>query len=309
MAVSINKTPYGGWQNCYTLSNGKIEAVVTADVGPRVIRFSLPGGANLFYENPKGMGVTGGDKWVNFGGHRLWHSPEDPVRTYSPDNSPVKVDVLADGVILTQPVEPDTGIEKQIELRVTDGAPHMKVIHRLRNTNQWAVTFAPWALSVMASGGTAVVPLPPRGSHTENLLPKNNLALWAYTNMSDPRWTWGNKYVLLRSVPGAVPQKIGASVPDGWAGYVLGGALFLKMFSLKAGATYPDYGSNCEVFTNDVMLEVESLGPLAAVAPGATVEHVEDWLLFGDASAPARDIDVETQIMPRVHQAIALTGR
>ncbi|MBK8026692.1 MAG: hypothetical protein IPK19_36235 [Chloroflexi bacterium] len=305
----MTKAPFGGWQNCYTLSNGQIEAVVTADVGPRVIRFGLPGGANLFYENPKGMGVTSGDKWINFGGHRLWHSPEDPVRTYSPDNSPVQVEPVENGAVFTQPVEADTGIVKQIEMRMSDGSPHVKVIHRLHNTNQWAVTFAPWALSVVASGGTAIIPLPPRGSHTENLLPKNNLAIWAYTNMADPRWTWGTRYVLLRSVSGAVPQKIGASVPDGWAGYVLGGTLFVKMFGYQAGAPYPDFGSNVEVFTNDVMLEVESLGPLTTVQPGAVVEHIEDWLLFADVATPTKDVEVETQIMPRVHQAQVLTGR
>lgn len=52
---------YAGWQNCYRLSDGHMEVVATADVGPRVIRCGLVGGPNLFVEEPKDLGRTGGD--------------------------------------------------------------------------------------------------------------------------------------------------------------------------------------------------------------------------------------------------------
>jgi len=47
--------------------------------------------------------------------------------------------------------------------------------------------FAPWALTVMPPGGTCIIPLLPRGTHPEDLLPGNLLTLWLYTDMSDPR--------------------------------------------------------------------------------------------------------------------------
>ena len=33
------------------------------------------------------------------------------------------------------------------------------------------------------------------------------------------------------------------------------------------------------MFTNQNMLEIETLGPLRLVEPGATVEHIEKWSL------------------------------
>jgi len=36
--VKVQKTEYKGWKNCYRVSNGEVELIVTADVGPRVIR-------------------------------------------------------------------------------------------------------------------------------------------------------------------------------------------------------------------------------------------------------------------------------
>ena len=58
----------------------------------------------------------------------------------------------------------------------------VRVTHRLHNRGLWPVTLAPWALSAMAPGGTAILPLPPRGSHADNLLPVSHLVSWAYTD-------------------------------------------------------------------------------------------------------------------------------
>jgi hypothetical protein len=66
----------------------------------------------------------------------------------------------------------------------------------------------------------------------------------------------------------------------GWAGYVNGGALFVKQFAYEDGATYPDYGCNNEFFTAGLFIEVESLSPLKLLEPGDSIEHVERWRLF-----------------------------
>ena len=92
MSLTVKKVAYRGWPNCCRISNGKVELIVTTDVGPRVIRFGFVGGQNLFKEYAAFLGKRGGKQWVNYGGHRLWHAPEDQQRTYSPDNSPVTIE-------------------------------------------------------------------------------------------------------------------------------------------------------------------------------------------------------------------------
>jgi len=297
----MEKIAYRGWKTCWRLSNGLVELVITGDVGPRIIRFGLVGGQNEFKEYDSMLGATGGDEWRIYGGHRLWHAPEAKPRTYHPDNAPVKVEEKGAIVRVVQPRESTTGIEKELDIRLDPKEPHVEVIHRLRNANLWAVELAPWALSVMAPGGKVVIPLPPRGSHEENLLPTNTITLWAYTDMSDRRWTWGTKYVMLEQDPRArSPQKIGLAVPAGWAAYANGGRLFVKRFAYVQGANYPDFGCSVETFTNADMIELETLGPLARLEPGAAVEHVEHWHLFKDVPVPAGDADVERHILPRV---------
>jgi hypothetical protein len=48
LATIIEPTTYKGWAHCWRISNGDIELIVTADVGPRVIRCGVPGGRNFF---------------------------------------------------------------------------------------------------------------------------------------------------------------------------------------------------------------------------------------------------------------------
>ena len=302
----MRKVAYAGWKNCYKLTNGKIELILTGDVGPRIIRFGFVGGPNEFCEWPEQLGTIGGDAWKIYGGHRLWHAPEIEPRTYAPDNEKVEVQDHKQFIRAIQPVETLTGMQKEMDIALSAKANHVQVTHRITNKGQWAVELAPWALSVMAPGGVAIIPLPPRGSHPENLLPNTVMIAWAYTDMTDPRWTWGKKTILLCQQQGenVLPQKIGFGLVDGWAAYANGGRLFLKQFPYIKGAKYPDGGCNFEAFTNKQMLEVESLGPLTTLQPGATVEHIEQWHLFSGVQAPQTESDVNRNVLPLLKKVL-----
>ena len=301
--MNAKRVKYKGWPNCWRFSNRLVDLIVTADVGPHVIRFGFIEQDNEFFEVEETLGKTGGNEWRVYGGHRLWHAPEAEPRTYAPDNSPVKVESHDGFVRFIQPTEPTTGIQKELDVRVSPTEAQAEITHRLRNTNLWTVEFAPWALSAMAPGGTAIIPLPPRGPHPENLPPVNMLTLWAYTDMSDPRWTWGFKNILLRQDTSAkLPQKIGVMVLDGWAAYGRNDHLFVKHFAVAGGKRYADFGVNVEVFTNRQMLELETLGPLTQLAPAASVEYVERWSLFGGVRAPTNDTDVDKHVLPKICQ-------
>ncbi len=159
----------------------------------------------------------------------------------------------------------------------------------------------------MAPGGVAVLPLPPRRSHDEELAPTSTFVLWAYTDLSDPRWYWGRRCVLLRQDPTALEdQKIGAPVPDGWTAYARAGHLFVKTFAHVPQALYPDLGASVELFTNAEMLEVETLGPLVRLAPGDQVEHIEAWHLFDRVPEPETDADVERSLLPLLDTELGL---
>src|SRR5260370_37559557 len=88
-AAKIEKTQYRGWPNCYRISNGEVELIVTTDVGPRVIRYGFVGGQNLFKEFNEQMGKSGEAEWRARRGHRRSMAREDALLTYALDNSPI----------------------------------------------------------------------------------------------------------------------------------------------------------------------------------------------------------------------------
>lgn len=278
--ISVETITYAGWPQCVRISDGRVELIATTDVGPRVISLRFLGGENLFAEFKGDLGQTGGEKWRLYGGHRLWHAPEHPERTYWPDNQPVEFVAGEHGVTLLQPVETTTGLQKEMAIEIIAGEDRVRVTHRLRNLGGEPVRLAPWALSVMAPGGRVIVPQEPVAGHPEALLPARPLVLWPYTNMADERFTWGEKFIVMRHRHGAPPTKFGARNTRGWAVYTRGEEVFLKRARFERDAEYPDFGSNFEFFTNDKMLEVETLAPLRPIEPGTVVEHVEEWFLF-----------------------------
>jgi hypothetical protein len=295
--TKIEKTSFFGWPNCYRISNGTIELIAISDIGPRIISIGFVGGKNLFRVFEETQGKTGGDKWNIYGGHRLWHSPEDKVRTYELDNSPVKVEPIANGLRFTQDVESHTGILKTIEVTLDPSRAEVRLVHRMKNTGLWPIEFAAWALSVMERGGFAIMPLPTR-HQPDNLLSSRSITLWPYTDMSDPRYLWGKDFILMRQVPGKLPTKIGVFNNEEWLAYYLEPYLFVKRFKFVEGARYPDRNSSAEMYTNQQMLEMETVGPLEPVQPQAEIVHEEVWQLYKDIRLDFSEESVRTKVMP-----------
>lgn len=286
--ATLEKTSYAGWPNCLRLSNGRVELIVTLDVGPRVIRYGVAGGPNLFKEFDDQVGKTRGTEWLIFGGHRLWHAPEIFPRTYAPDFDPVEHDWSDEVLRLVQPTEPSTGIQKEIHVWLTED--DVRLTHRLINRNVWAIEIAPWCLSVMAPGGRAIAPQEEFHPHPDVLHPARPLVLWHFTRMNDPRFTWGDRLIQLREDASVqCKQKVGLRNARRWAAYHLGDQLFVKTFELFPGAAYPDYGSNCELYTQPGFLEIETLGPLSRLDPGQAVDHIEHWRLFRGVELPQEE--------------------
>ncbi len=279
--VTIEPVEYGGWPHCFRVSNGEVELILTADVGPRIMRFGFIGGQNLFKEFDGQIGTSGERDWVPRGGHRLWIAPEDPVKSYGPDNEAVAVRVEHGVIYATQKVEEVTGIEKRLTVKMADAGSGVEVVHRLRNAGSDAYELAPWSLTMMAQGGHGIHGFPPRGTHPEMLVPTNPLVMWAFTDLGDPRWRLSKKYLVLRQEPSnVVPQKLGSYNAKTWGAYLLNGELFVKRYDTVAPvAAHPDLGCSFETFTNADMLELETLGPMARLVPGESVTHIERWSL------------------------------
>ena len=133
-------------------------------------------------------------------------------------------------------------------------------------------------------GGVEVIPLPPKKPHPgdpknasspADFAPDQHLTLWPYFDFKDPRWKFGSKYITLRQDASKGPTKIGLAHRQGWVGYLNGGTLFVKRVGYEEDKPYPDGGCNFETFSNQDMLECETLGPIVKLAPGRGIPAVK----------------------------------
>lgn len=297
--MAIDYVSFGGWEKNLRLTNGRVELIVTLEVGPRVISYRTSAGENVFKTFDAQLGGTGEAEWKSRGGHRFWLAPEDAVLSYMPDNSVIEHRVLSDHEVeLINAPTKQLPIRKVLTIAMDSNSSRVTATHRAENCGDLPLQVATWGLSVMRPGGLEIIPLPPLGEHPRDLLPNRAMTLWAFTDMTDPRWRWGQRFITLRQGD-AVPTKLGLAHREKWIAYHRGESLFVKTIDYERGATYPDFGCNFETFTNKEMLEVEALGPLVDLAPGESTEHTEHWELFEGVNAPPEsDQEIASWIAP-----------
>ncbi|MDF2634001.1 MAG: hypothetical protein K0R78_875 [Pelosinus sp.] len=290
MGIKIREVSFKNFGNCLELSNGRMDVVVTTEHGPRVIRVGFIGQENEFCDDSLVSNKTYNDEeWKMRGGHRLWHSPEYFPRTYIADNDPIEWKLIenGNGVILTQKSEPWVQIQKSMEITLTTEGNKVKIKHQVTNKNAWPIELSAWAISVMAPGGKEIVP---QSTRDTGLLGNRVIALWPYSKMNDHRVYWGEKYITVTQDSSAKQAfKFGISNEDGWAAYFNHGNVFIKRYAHIMGVKYPDFGVSYETYTNDFMVELESLSPLTRLEPEATLSHEEEWELIQGVPMPDND--------------------
>jgi len=294
--VKIEKINYAGWDNCIKISNNEVDLIVTTEVGPRIIHYGFKGEENHLKVFEEHKGKKGSSEWLSYGGHRLWHSPEEFPRTYDTDNFPCKYKILENGLLIKSEMDPKVQVEKEMEITLPEKGTRAKIKHTITNKNSWDIEFAAWAITVMAQGGREIIPQIKVGP---KLLPNRTLALWTYTRMNDPRVKWLEDYILLDQNPNLENAfKIGLPVIDGWAAYSNFGQLFVKYFDFIEDAQYPDFGySSYETYTNNEILEMETLSPIWTVSPSESIEHIEKWELHKNVLRPENEDDVRNNIL------------
>jgi len=281
---------FAGWTDNLRLANDQVEVVILREAGPRIISLRPLNGFNVFKVVAEESGKSREETWKIRGGHRLWTAPEDygdpNGLTYVVDNFPVEYEIKGEfHAQVTHFMQKPAQIRRDISVQLAACEPKITVEHSLTNQGKTPLRFAPWALSVMAPGGFAVVPQPPLGTHPNDFLPNRSLTLWPFTDLSDDRIRFGQRFIRFQQADSG-PIKFGLRHTEKWAGFVLGDHLFLKTIPLIEGKQYPDLGSNFEMFTNEEFLELESLGPYEEISPGQTAKHTEIWAVFSGIRLP-----------------------
>jgi len=252
-----------------------------AETGPRIVRLCLANThTNLLAEVPDLHWDTPYGKYSILGGHRLWHAPEAFPRTYIPDGSGLQVVESNGSLRLQGQPEPGSGMRKSIEIGLDAELPTVRLNHCLENTGLWPVQLAPWAITQLPLGGTAILPQTEVKEDQAALLPNRQIVLWPYTRLSDSRLELYDDLILIQASGAMPPVKIGHLNQAGWLAYWNKEVLFVKRFEPQSEHAHPDFNCNAECYCGDRFIEIETLGPLGTLEPGKWTSHLERWEVY-----------------------------
>lgn len=256
------------------LTDGNTELGVALDLGIRILHLSCKGMENLLYEQPDDLsdGLTTPEGWKIYGGHRYWTAPESE-KSYYPDASPVSYETTENGVRLTQSDDPWLKVRKRLDIAfMKDGSIELR--HSAQNLSNEPVSYASWGVTTLDKGEATINfrrGIPGTYNHCRNI------SLWGNSSPADPRIRFGEDEILACHNTESAAFKMGIFSPEGRASLINKGQQFTLSFEAEKDGHYPDGGCNFEIYMDAHVLELEALGQLRTVAPGANAEHWERW--------------------------------
>ena len=242
--------------------------VLPLDFGPRILKF-LIADQNIFKDFPEHRQDTS-DNFKLYGGHRLWSAPEDKVDCYEPDNLRIDCEFSENSVLLRD--QKPRKFMREICIKETST---WHIEHRLINNSKDEVKISAWPITMLPVHFSAVLPMP--NKTRQGLNPNRNLVLWPYTSLQDSRLSSHADFMSV-SPDKSSAFKIGYFNAAGFLAAQSENHYFVKYYPPGSQGTHPDFSANSEVYTDQNVLELESLSSYTSLMPGQSIVHREIWL-------------------------------
>jgi hypothetical protein len=279
--MSITTTRFAGHE-AIQIDAGRIRLMVTTSVGPRVLGLLTEDGVNHLAELPDMTLDCPGSEPIHLrGGSRLWAAPEDPRVTYRPDDDPVGVEEVIDGVKLVARPDPVAGTSRETTIRVT-GPERLSFDYAVVNRADRSQRLAAWAITMMKPLGRAWLPVLTEPFDPGGFQGQRNIVLWSYAANDDPRYVIHDYAMEVRAAalaehPVEAPFKVGTSMRRGWVAHWRVGVMLVKRAAHDEDREYADLGASGQVYSHGEFTELETLGPLTDLQPGDAAVHHEEW--------------------------------
>ncbi|MDQ2687021.1 MAG: DUF4380 domain-containing protein, partial [Armatimonadota bacterium] len=241
-------------------------------------------------------------EWHNYGGDKLWPSPQSAWPQHQPiawppdpnfDTGPYTVKRLSNGLRLVSPVSPYYGVRviRDITLRPRSARVFLQdTFYKMRRTSGKVGVFpiGLWSIAQVRGDATVYLPLNFRGKFPGV----------GFTSLGDkadlPPNAKPHGDLLTVTRPSNVSSKVGVDDRAGWMACLFdGNLLFSEHFTRLPNAPYPDKGTNAQVYTNgddtQAYIEMEVLDRLVTLKPGHQITRAVSWRLQRLPRTPTSD--------------------
>lgn len=263
-----------------TISNGRLQLAVAAELGGHITRFSLDGVNALLEEGPE----VGSTFWP--APQSLWNWPPPVIL----DKGHYQIRDINGDLQLISPVCPETGLQfyKTMRLHVD----RLALEYCIANRNSAAVQCAPWEVTRLAGGITFY------RSPQLPLLRSSGATHYA------GGCVW-HEYQPHRQT---AHEKIFGNGSHGWVANANGGLLLVKQFAPLSPMSVAPEEAEIEIYAHAAAgvsyIEMEQQGPYKVIAPGERIRWSVDWYL---AALPANMLPVvgDARLVAQVQDLLA----
>ena len=295
--VQVQKVEYKGWENAVEISNADAKLVVVPQIG-RIMHYSFKDGKNILWSDPVNNGkvlpkgepfkdADGQYAWTNFGGDKVWPNqqsefaaincygwPPDPAF----DGGKHKVELLADGVVITSPVSAYNGARSIREIRLSAQGTRVQINQKIEKVKKASkpevepLRYTIWNVTQIKPPEQTLYPLNPHSHFDLRYFPFGFAEGAAMRNFTIK----GDIGIFVPDLEES--QKTGAD-SDRWLAGIVGDVVMAEFFRRDGTQRYPDNGLSAEVYTCPDYTELELLSPWVYLQVGQVLEHPIAWEL------------------------------
>jgi hypothetical protein len=271
-----------GYSACVELTNATTRVVLEPNAGGRVLHYQL-NGREVLFQDPSADGWTLGSPRLPAGlpAGRFDIGPEH--------GRPFNRDQLWEGRWTAEITGPRqgrltsavvSGVQLVRDFTLARDSSHLRVTQTIHNRGRETVRSFHWSRTFAEGGGICFAPLPTVSRFPKGYLLYGPGRVIDYMPADEPGTTVRDGLLIISAPP--TRPKFALDVSPGWLAYLTrSGLLFVKKFPVYPDRVYGEPAANNVSiwYSGNRVTEIEPIGPLELIAPGASASFTEDWWL------------------------------
>jgi hypothetical protein len=274
---------FHGYARCPRIENGDTRVTFGPHCGGRVLEYAWRG-TNVLHLNPAQAGwlYAPGKAPIDPMGGRFDIGPEHTI----PRHPTLWLEAWSAeltgprAVRMTSRPDPATGVQLIRDFALAATSSCLTVRQTIRNVTADTLHWCHWSRTLAVGNGIAIVPLTPPSRFPKHYLMYGPGPVMNY-QPEDPSIRVRDGCLEIIGPP--AQPKLGMDSSAGWLAYLTrANILFLKRFPVYPDRVYNEMAALTVsiYYLDDVMCELEPIGPRETLRPGESASFTEEWWLF-----------------------------
>jgi hypothetical protein len=278
------RVQFHGYSDCVQLETRHARVVLGHQCGGRILEYSIQGKNALALDSAQAGWIhQSGKPEIDPWGGRFDIGPEKVTAAHPALwLGPWSADVIGDGTVrLVSGVDPATGVRLTRQFALNDNSSRLTCTQTIENASGETRALCHWGRTLVQGGGIGIVPLTEPSRFPNRYVMYDTVGSKLDFEPSDPNIVVRDGFLLVLDTPRH--PKLGMDSYAGWMAYLLkSDMLLVKRFKVYPDRVYNEIaGLTVSLWCyQDQLCEIEPLGPMERLAPGASASFTEDWWLL-----------------------------